>query len=86
MQPHDDDLSQFAASGALPLPATTEQGQIEHDGCRIWYAAYGQRRAGDLAARRPGQQRQLGDQVPALVEDGYRAILIDSRGHGRSTC
>ena len=26
-----------------------------------------------------------GYQVPALVQNGYRAILIDSRGHGRST-
>jgi len=26
-----------------------------------------------------------GYQVPALVEGGFRAILIDSRGHGRST-
>ncbi|MDQ2858891.1 MAG: alpha/beta hydrolase, partial [Candidatus Eremiobacteraeota bacterium] len=24
-------------------------------------------------------------QLPALVESGYRAVLIDSRGHGRST-
>jgi pimeloyl-ACP methyl ester carboxylesterase len=26
-----------------------------------------------------------GYQVPALVRSGYRAVLIDSRGHGRST-
>jgi pimeloyl-ACP methyl ester carboxylesterase len=26
-----------------------------------------------------------GDQVPALLADGHRVIVIDSRGHGRST-
>jgi pimeloyl-ACP methyl ester carboxylesterase len=26
-----------------------------------------------------------GYQVPALIENGYRAVVIDSRGHGRST-
>ena len=26
-----------------------------------------------------------GDQVPALTAAGHRVILIDSRGHGRST-
>jgi pimeloyl-ACP methyl ester carboxylesterase len=26
-----------------------------------------------------------GDQVPAPTQAGYRAIVIDSRGHGRSS-
>jgi pimeloyl-ACP methyl ester carboxylesterase len=26
-----------------------------------------------------------GDQVPALTDAGYRAIMIDSRGHGRGS-
>jgi pimeloyl-ACP methyl ester carboxylesterase len=32
-----------------------------------------------------GHSGNWGYQVPALVERGYRAILIDSRGHGHST-
>jgi pimeloyl-ACP methyl ester carboxylesterase len=32
-----------------------------------------------------GHSGNWGYQVPALVESGYRAVLIDSRGHGRST-
>jgi pimeloyl-ACP methyl ester carboxylesterase len=32
-----------------------------------------------------GHGGNWGYQVPALVSSGYRAVLIDSRGHGRST-
>jgi len=32
-----------------------------------------------------GHSGNWGYQVPALVESGYCAVLIDSRGHGRST-
>ena len=32
-----------------------------------------------------GHSGNWGYQVPALVNGGYRAIVIDSRGHGRST-
>jgi pimeloyl-ACP methyl ester carboxylesterase len=32
-----------------------------------------------------GHSGNWGYQVPALVQSGYRAVLIDSRGHGRST-
>ena len=32
-----------------------------------------------------GHSGNWGYQVPALVGSGYRAIVIDSRGHGRST-
>lgn len=32
-----------------------------------------------------GNSGNWGYQVPALVENGYRVIVIDSRGHGRST-
>ena len=41
METYDDDLSQFEAEGAAPLPDTNNQGYVEHDGARIWYAAYG---------------------------------------------
>jgi pimeloyl-ACP methyl ester carboxylesterase len=32
-----------------------------------------------------GHSGNWGYQVPALVRNGYRVVLIDSRGHGRST-
>jgi pimeloyl-ACP methyl ester carboxylesterase len=32
-----------------------------------------------------GHSGNWGHQVPALLENGYRTVLIDTRGHGRST-
>src|SRR5581483_6996700 len=37
----DDDLTRFAAQGAVPLPAAAEQGHVAHDGASIWYATFG---------------------------------------------
>ena len=85
METHDDDLSRFEAGGALPLPVTNDQGYVEHDGARIWYAAYGSGPAVILLHGGLGHSGNWGYQVPALVGSGYCAVLIDSRGHGRST-
>lgn len=82
---HDDDLIAFEAGGAAPLPATTEEGYVEHDGARIWYAVYGSGVPVILLHGGLGHSGNWGYQVPALVHAGYRAVLIDSRGHGRST-
>ena len=43
------------------------------------------RAPGDPAAWRPRARGNWGYQVPAVIASGYRAVLIDSRGHGRST-
>ncbi len=85
MKMHDDDLSRFAAEGALPLPATAGQGYVECDGARIWYASYGAGPAVILLHGGLGHSGNWGYQVPALCAGGYRVIVIDSRGHGRST-
>ncbi len=85
MELHDDDLSRFAAEGAAPLPERGEQGHIENDGARIWYASYGAGRPVILLHGGLGHSGNWGYQVPALTGRGYRAIVIDSRGHGRST-
>lgn len=85
MEIHDDDLSKFEAEGAAPLPATKDQGYVENDGARIWYASYGAGQPVILLHGGLGNSGNWGYQVPALVESGYRAIVIDSRGHGRST-
>ncbi|MGB8647234.1 MAG: alpha/beta hydrolase [Anaerolineae bacterium] len=85
MQTYDDDLSQFEANGAAPLPATNDQGYIEHHGARIWYATYGSGSPVILLHGGLGHSGNWGYQVPALVGNGYRAVVIDSRGHGRST-
>lgn len=85
METYDDDLSRFAAEGAAPLPETQDQGYVEHDGARIWYATYGSGSPVILLHGGLGHSGNWGYQVPALVKNGYRAVLIDSRGHGRST-
>ncbi|OCP11149.1 MULTISPECIES: alpha/beta hydrolase [unclassified Ensifer] len=85
MEFQDDDLVAFAANGALPLPAPAAEGQVESDGARIWYAAYGEGRPVILLHGGLGHSGNWGYQVPALAESGHRVILIDSRGHGRST-
>ena len=85
MESYDDDLSKFEAEGTT-LPSTEDQGYVEHDGARIWYAAYGSGSPVILLHGGLGHSGNWGFQVPALVSSGYRAILIDSRGHGRSTC
>lgn len=84
MATNDDDLSLFATEG-VELPEGGEQGYVEHEGARIWYAAYGVGRPVILLHGGLGHSGNWGKQVPALVENGYRAVVIDSRGHGRST-
>ena len=85
MKSHDDDLIRFEAEGALPLPQTKEQMYVENEGARIWYAAYGSGPPVILLHGGLGNSGNWGYQVPALLENDYRAIVIDSRGHGRST-
>jgi pimeloyl-ACP methyl ester carboxylesterase len=81
----DDDLNRFEAKGTAPLPATEEQGYVENDGARIWYASYGSGTPVILLHGGLGHSGNWGYQVPALTAHGYCAIVIDSRGHGRST-
>jgi len=81
----DPELKTFAATGAAPLPTTSTEGYVEHDGARVWYAAYGSGFPVILLHGGLGNSGNWGYQVPALVAKGYRAVLIDSRGHGRST-
>jgi pimeloyl-ACP methyl ester carboxylesterase len=87
----DDELRKFEADGAAPLPVADDQGYVEHDGARIWYGTYGSGSAagsGSAVILLHGGLGHSGNwsyQVPALVASGYRAVLIDSRGHGRST-
>ena len=85
MESYDDDLKNFEARGALPLPVTSNQGYVDHDGARIWHATYGSGSPVILLHGGLGHSCNWGYQVPALVGSGHRVVLIDSRGHGRST-
>jgi pimeloyl-ACP methyl ester carboxylesterase len=85
MELRDDDLTNFERHGAEPLPATSDQGYVDHKGARIWYATIGAGRSVILLHGGLGHSGNWGYQVPALMSSDYRAVLIDSRGHGRST-
>jgi pimeloyl-ACP methyl ester carboxylesterase len=85
MESYDGDLKNFEAHGAAPLPVTSDQGYVDHDDARIWYATYGSGSAVILLHGGLGHSGNWGYQVPMLVSSGHRAVLIDSRGHGHST-
>jgi pimeloyl-ACP methyl ester carboxylesterase len=82
---HDDDLTAFESQGTPALPAATSEGYVPHDGARIWYETYGRGAPVVLLHGGLGHGGNWAHQVPALVAAGHRAVLIDSRGHGRST-
>jgi pimeloyl-ACP methyl ester carboxylesterase len=84
MAMQDDDLRLFEAHGAPPL-ATAESGYVIHDGIRIWYSTFGAGPPVVLLHGGLGHSGNWGYQVPFLLENGLRAVVIDSRGHGRST-
>ena len=85
MEIQDDDLRRFEAEGAAPLPVTQDSGYVEHEGARIWYTSHGSGAPVVLLHSGLGHSGNWGYQVPALVSAGYQAVLVDSRGHGRST-
>ena len=67
------------------LPAAKSKGFLAHDGAQIYYAVYGSGTPVVLLHGGLANGDWFANQVPALVSSGHRAILIDSRGHGRST-
>jgi pimeloyl-ACP methyl ester carboxylesterase len=85
MRMTDDDLALFEAEGSPPLPSTAEHGYADHDGASIWYASFGAGSPVILLHGGLGHSGNWGHQVPDLIAAGHRVIVIDSRGHGRST-
>lgn len=81
----DDDLRNFEIQGAPLLPDTDNWGVVGTDGASIWYAVCGTGPAVVLLHGGLGHSGNWGYQVPALVESGRQVIVLDSRGHGRST-
>lgn len=81
----DDDLTHLAAHGVPPLPTPVSSGYAGNENARIWYASFGAGPPVVLLHGGLGNSGNWGYQVPVLVEAGYRAIVIDSRGQGRST-
>jgi pimeloyl-ACP methyl ester carboxylesterase len=67
---------------SLPTPASS--GKVEVNGASIWYAVFGNGPAVVLLHGGLGNSNYWGNQVPALAQQ-HQVIVIDSRGHGRST-
>lgn len=82
---HDDELLRFEAEGPWPLPTPDVEGHVATDGARVWYATFGSGPAVVLLHGGLGNAGNWGYQVPALVAGGHRVVVIDTRGHGRST-
>jgi pimeloyl-ACP methyl ester carboxylesterase len=70
------------ATPALPNPATSGYAQV--NGVRIWYAVFGRGQPVVLLHGGLANSNYWGHLVPALSND-YQVVVIDSRGHGRST-
>lgn len=68
-----------------PLPSPASAGYVAHAGARIYFETFGSGPPVILLHGGFANGRYWGDEVPALTHAGYQAILIDSRGHGRST-
>jgi pimeloyl-ACP methyl ester carboxylesterase len=68
-----------------PPPPAKAKGYVAHDGARIYYAVYGSGPPVILLHGGLANSDYWGNQVPALVRAGREAVLIDSRGHGRSS-
>lgn len=66
------------------LPKAVSSGYAPVDGIRIWYAQFGRGSPVILLHGGLANADYWGNQVRAL-EGRYRVIVMDSRGHGRST-
>jgi pimeloyl-ACP methyl ester carboxylesterase len=66
------------------LPKAAQSGYAPINGIKIWYATFGKGEPMLLLHGGLANSNYWGNQVPALARN-YRVIVMDSRGHGRST-
>jgi pimeloyl-ACP methyl ester carboxylesterase len=66
------------------LPTPTASGYAPVNGIKIWYATFGRGSPVILLHGGLANANYWGDLVPALAPH-YRVIVMDSRGHGRSS-
>jgi len=66
------------------LPKPDRSGMVPVNGIRLWYAAYGHGAPVILLHGGLANSNYWGLQIPALAPH-YEVIVVDSRGHGRST-
>ncbi len=78
----DEIWHQLPAPRKLPDPSTSGYAWV--NGIQLYYATYGTGEPLLLLHGPLGNSDYWGNQVPAFARK-YRVIIIDSRGHGRST-
>src|SRR6202049_324432 len=66
------------------LPTAAQSGYAPVNGINIWYATFGQGEPVILLHGGLANADYWGNQVPDLAKR-FRVIVMDSRGHGRST-
>ncbi len=66
-------------------PPAAHTGYVSHDGARLWYATYGAGSPVILLHGGLANSDYWANQIGPLVSAGHRVIMIDSRGHGRSS-
>jgi pimeloyl-ACP methyl ester carboxylesterase len=66
------------------LPEAVRSGTAAVNGIKLWYAVYGQGEPVVLVHGGLGNADYWGLQVPELAKR-YQVVVLDSRGHGRST-
>jgi pimeloyl-ACP methyl ester carboxylesterase len=66
------------------LPKPTQSGYAPLNGIRIWYASFGRGEPVFLLHGGLANSNYWGNQVPVLARR-YRVVVMDSRGHGRSS-
>ncbi len=66
------------------LPKALQSGLAPVNGIKIWYAMFGRGEPVILLHGGLASANYWGNQIPALAKR-YRVIVMDSRGHGRST-
>src|ERR1035437_4092525 len=66
------------------LPKPERSGAAPGNGIRLWYAVYGRGAPVILLHGGPANSNYWGLQISALAPH-YEVIVVDSRGHGRST-
>jgi len=80
----DDELKHFEDVGA-ELPPGGASAFVANDGAQIWHASFG---AGSPVILLHGGLGHAGNwqhQVQPLVDAGHQVVVVDSRGHGRSS-
>lgn len=81
----DPELKNFAERGLrFPFPAT-QDGYFTSDDCRIHYSVFGSGKPVIMLHGGMGNSTNWANQVGFLVQQGYQAIVMDTRAHGRSS-